>query len=409
MDAIRSRQIIIAGAGIAGLTAALAFAARGFSVQIFERSPELLEFGAGLQLSPNATRILGRLGVLRGLGHCAVRPSAIVLRDAATLVELTRVPLGDAAETRWRAPYLVVHRADLQSALLQSVAREGEIRLVLGATVRDVAIHRQGVTVSIDVGDTIRDTRGLMLVGADGVWSALRGLSGRAGQSKFAHQIAWRKTFRADDPAATAIMPGLDVNAFMHPGFHLIAYPIRAGTAVNLVAFTPGSGMDAAWSGTADPAILGLAMRGTATALTDLIQDGKDWTAWPIHTVSSRQRWTASGGLALIGDAAHAMTPFAAQGAAMAIEDAETLAACVGASAEDLDSGLARWEVARRSRIGKVRARGAFNRFTWHASGPVARVRDSLLKRRPQQQLMADMDWLYGWTPDQSWGQDPKS
>lgn len=400
MEAIRSRQIIIAGAGIAGLTAALAFAARGFSVQIFERSPELLEFGAGLQLSPNATRILGRLGVLRGLVPTAVRPSAIVLRDAATLRELTRVPLGEAAETRWRAPYLVVHRADLQSALLGCVAREGEIRLVLGATVRDVAIHKQGVTASIDVGKTIRDTRGLMLVGADGVWSAMRGLSGRSGQSVFSGQIAWRRTIRAADPAAKAIMPDLSVNAFLHPGFHLVAYPVRSGSAINLVAFTPGAGMDAGWSGTADPAILRAAMQGTATALTELIKDGMDWTAWPVHTVRSRQRWTASGGLALIGDAAHAMTPFAAQGAAMAIEDAETLAACVGASADDLEGALPRWEAIRRARVRKVRARGAFNRFTWHASGPVARVRDSVLKRRPQQQLMADMDWLYGWTPD---------
>ena len=399
MDAIRSRQIIIAGAGIAGLTAALSFAARGFSVQIFERSPELLEIGAGLQLSPNATGILGRLGVLRNLGLSAVRPSAIVLRDARTMTEFTRVPLGEAAETRWRAPYLVVHRADLQSALLQSLAREGEIRLVLGATVRDVAIHKQGVTVSIDVGKTIRDTRGLMLVGADGVWSGMRGLSGAAGESRFSGQIAWRKTIRADDPAAIAIMPDAAVNAFLHPGFHLVAYPIRGGTAVNLVAFTPGSAIDTAWSATADPAMLHRAMRGTATALTDLIQNGKNWTAWPIHTVDTRQRWTASGGLALIGDAAHAMTPFAAQGAAMAIEDAETLAACVAASADDLENALPRWEAARRTRVRKVRARGAFNRFTWHASGPVARVRDSILRRRPQQQLMADMDWLYGWTP----------
>ena len=399
MDEVRSRQIIIAGAGIAGLTAALAFAARGFSVQIFERSHEPYEVGAGLQLSPNATRILGRLGVLRGLAHSAVRPTAIVLRNAATLDELTRVPLGEAAETRWRAPYLVVHRADLQGALLNTVAREGEIRLIRGATVRDVAIHKHGVTVSIDVGNSIRDARGLMLVGADGVWSALRGLSGGAGRSQFSRQIAWRRTIRADDPAASAIMPDLSVNAFLHPGFHLVAYPIRCGSAINLVAFTPGSEMAPGWSGTADPSLLRLAMRGTATALTDLLEDGKDWTAWPIHTVGPRQRWTTSGSLALVGDAAHAMTPFAAQGAAMAIEDAETLAAHVSASTEDMEAGLASWEAMRRSRVRKVRARGAFNHFTWHASGPVARVRDSVLKRRSQKQLMADMDWLYGWTP----------
>lgn len=399
MDAIRSRQIIIAGAGIAGLTAALAFAARGFSVQIFERSESFAEIGAGIQLSPNATRILSRLGVLRGLAHSAVRPSAVVLRSAATLAQLARVPLGDAAETRWKAPYLVVHRADLQSALLACVEREGEIRLVMGATVRDVAVHRQGVTASIDVGKTIRDTRGLLVVGADGVWSALRGLSGLGGQSLYSGQLAWRKTIRTTSTDAIVISPE-NVSAFLHPGFHLIAYPVRGASAINLVAFTPGARIADGWAGHADIQTLQLAMKGTSPVLTGLAEDG-DWTAWPVHTVPARHSWVAGGGMALIGDAAHAITPFAAQGAAMAIEDAETLAACVAALPDDLVTALPRWEAERRARLRKVRARGAFNRFAWHASGPVARARDFVLNRRTQAQLMADMDWLYGFDTSQ--------
>ncbi len=128
-----NRRILIAGAGIAGLTAALAFAQRGFAVDVFERAETLVEIGAGLQLSPNATRILDRLGVLDHLQRQAVRPDAVVIRRATTLAEVARVPLGDFAEQRWGAPYLVAHRADLQQALLTAVAANPQIRLTTGA------------------------------------------------------------------------------------------------------------------------------------------------------------------------------------------------------------------------------------------------------------------------------------
>lgn len=396
MDGIRSRQIIIAGAGIAGLTAALAFAARGFSVQVFEKSLELTEVGAGLQLSPNATRTLSRLGVLRMLGRSPVRPSAVLLRDAATLAELARIPLGDAAETRWKAPYLVVHRADLQKALLKAAEREAEIRITLGATVRDVAVHQQGVTASIDLGSTIRDARGLLLVGADGVWSSLRNLAGQSGRSRFSRQVAWRRTIRSD-AADAALFGETAVTAFLHRGFHLVAYPVRAGSAINLVAFTKGDAAGENWSGTGDPERLVSAMRGTSPALVELARTGEPWTTWPIHTVRPGQPYVAGASMALIGDAAHAMTPFAAQGAAMGIEDAETLAACVATTADDLAPALRRWEANRRARIGRVRSRGAFNRFVWHAAGPVALVRNEVLRRRGPARLMADLDWLYGY------------
>jgi len=397
MEAVRSRQIIIAGAGVAGLTAALAFAARGFSVHVYERSEELREVGAGLQLSPNATRLLGRLGVLAALNHTAVRPPAIVLKDAATLVELARVPLGDAAEHRWNAPYLVVHRADLQQALLASVARETEIRLATGATIRDVAIHRQGVTASVDIGKTIKDVRGLLLVGADGVWSTLRGLSGRGGQSVFEGHVAWRRTVRSQTAAELA--SDQCVTAFLHPGFHLVAYPVRSGSAVNLVAFTKGDRLTNDWAEKGDPSRLRAAMLGTAPALTSLVSDGSDWTTWPIHTVDPAHPWVAAGSLALIGDAAHAMTPFSAQGAAMAIEDAVTLADCVAKAPDQLADSLPRWEAERRKRIKRVARRGAFNRFAWHASGAVGRVRDTILRNRSPRGLASDMDWLYGFDP----------
>jgi len=401
MAEARSRQIVIAGAGIAGLTAALAFAVRGYPVRVFERAQRLDEVGAGLQLSPNATRILDRLGVLPGLRHAAVRPDAVVMRDASSLAELGRVPLGAAAEWRWKAPYLTCHRADLQGALLAHVAREPGIQLTTGATVREVSPHSLGITVSVETAGRISQTPGTLLVAADGVWSELRRLVGDT-KSRFSGQVAWRRTVRAESAVGRSLAQlgiGGSVTAFLAPGFHLVTYPVRAGSALNLVAFTGGKAIDATWSGTLDGKILKQAMRRTAPALQRLADDEGEWTVWPIHTVRPDARWTAPAGIALIGDAAHAMTPYAAQGAAMAIEDGETLAGHVLARPDSLAAALAGWEKERRQRIDRVARRGRLNRITWHAAGPVAAARDLVLRVRKPESLATGLDWLYGWTP----------
>lgn len=408
MDDTRSRQVLIAGAGIAGLTAALAFSERFYLVRLFEQAERLEAAGAGIQLSPNATRILRRLGVLERLSPAAVRPEAVVLRDAATLRELARVPLGEAAERRWGAPYLVAHRADLQGALMARLAERPDISLVTGARVGSV-VPGPHVTATAEIAGNTVEAGGFLLIGADGVWSKVRDLSGSAGSgvqsasSRFSGELAWRATVRADSVAGeafAAVGAANCVTAFLHPGFHMVAYPVSHGSAFNLVAFTAGEIMAEGWSGRADPEILAGAMRGTAAALVRLAGDAGPWTAWPIHTVYQRQPWTMPGGIALIGDAAHAMTPFAAQGAAMAIEDAATLAGFVAVSPADPAAALAAWEKMRRPRVAKVARRGALNRLAWHASGPVAVARNMVLRLRSPEKLAADLDWLYGWQAD---------
>ncbi|RFC69056.1 MULTISPECIES: FAD-dependent monooxygenase [Mesorhizobium] len=395
----KAQSILIAGAGIAGLSAALAFARRGADVQIFERAEKLEEVGAGLQLSPNATRFLSRIGVLDELMETAVEPDAIVLRRADTLREIGRVPLGQAARARWGSPYLVSHRADLQRALLNAVARQSSIKLSTNAPVSDIDLESDAPRIAVGRHDGERDVSGRLIVGADGVWSTIRALSGKVGESRFVGQIAWRRTMATDSPAAQALLaacPGRCVTAFLHPGFHMIAYPVRGGKAINLAAFTPTRvEMSTGWSHEGQTSKLQKAMYGTAPAVAALATDG-DWLAWPIHVADLDAPWSAPVGLALIGDAAHAMTPFAAQGAAMAIEDAETLAART-VDTPDLAAALHTWTVERRRRVLKVARRGAFNHFAWHAWGPAATARDLVLKMRSPESLMADMDWLYGW------------
>lgn len=396
----RAGPILITGGGIAGLTAALAFARHGFEVALFERAAAFEEIGAGLQLSPNATRILRRLGVLDRLLPLAVAPEAVTLRAASDLTEIAHIPLGRSAERRWGAPYLAIHRADLHRSLLEAAESERHIALHAGTAVQALETDTAGggVSLLVETNGEQRREPGRLAIGADGVWSTLRAAAGEAGRSRFIGRLAWRRTIAADSDAARtlrAACPNSGVTAFLHPGFHLIAYPIRAGAELNLAAFTRAAmDIEKGWANATDIGPLRDALAGTATALSGLA-DGA-WTAWPLHVADPDGAWIDPNGLALIGDAAHAMTPFAAQGAAMAIEDAESLAravACGGA----IGQALTDWAAVRRRRVAQVARRGALNQFTWHAAGPVAAARNLVLRTLGPERLAAQLDWLYGW------------
>jgi salicylate hydroxylase len=220
---------------MAGLTAALAFAAEGFETTVIERAEHLTGIGAGLQLSPNATRILSRLGVLERLLPVSNRPRAVTLRDAVTLALLAEVPLGPAAEKRWKAPYLVLHRADLQAALLDAVKEQPNIRLMLGTTLRHVAFGRDGPVAATERAGRIEEQRPDLLIGADGVWSSVRTFVAGASHSRPSGKIAWRAMAEDGSPLA-AVLPADNVSAFLHPAAHLIAYPMKAGAGINLAA-----------------------------------------------------------------------------------------------------------------------------------------------------------------------------
>lgn len=392
----KARTVLIAGAGIAGLTAALALAAKGFRVRLFERAEALEEFGAGLQVSPNASRILADLGVLDRLMPTAGRPQALRILDAATGKLRTEMPLGEAAARRWGAPYLVAHRADLQAALLAAVGDQQAIEITKGAMATDIRKTGDGVTLSVFGRDGTAVHEGLLLIAADGVWSSLRKKVRSRPDSRFTGHVAWRALVSPQEAAALPGQTGSEaVTAFLHPSFHLVAYPVRAGRMINLVAVIADSALAERWVVEADFSNLREAL--AASALPPLVDLPSRWTAWPLHEVDHQGPWSGVGGrVVLIGDAAHAMTPFSAQGAAMAIEDAAMLADSLAGGPDNPGDALTRFESERKPRIARVARRGAFNRFTWHASGPVALVRNAVLAARSGPSLMRDFDWLYG-------------
>lgn len=392
------RQILISGAGVAGLTAALSFAQKGFHVTVFDKAAALSEVGAGLQLAPNATRILQRLGVIDALRPKAVQPDALYLKDGRNARTLMRMELGQAAQDRWQAPYLACHRADLQAVLVDACRQSANINLALNSNVTAHSSNGDGVEITIDRDGKIETMRGALLVGCDGVWSSRRASANRNDSATFTGHIAWRMTLpRTAIPASFLSRLGNQnaVSAWLGRGVHFIAYPVKSGNFYNFVAITKGRHEPGnEWSIIGDQSQLSAAFSGWHQAVQDVIHASDQWTYWPLFEMQ-QPRFIENERCVLIGDAAHAMTPFAAQGAAMAIEDAAALATAF--DCDDRTRALRRFDTERQRRIKAVAKRGALNRFAYHASGPLALGRDLLFRARSADRFMADLDWLYSY------------
>ena len=377
----------IVGAGVAGLTAALSLARHGIRSDIFEQVPQLAEVGAGLQLSPNASRILGELGVLGEIQAHWREPQEVRLASGVSLKALAAVPVGAFGRDRWKAPYGVLHRATLQQSLLTAVLREPLCHLRLDSridTAAAVAEHfRTGTPPDL-------------IIGADGVWSRVRNAIPQAPGISFSGNIAWR--FTIPTKQAPKFLNPHSVTAYLGPSTHLVAYPLKEVGGFNIVAIAEGMDAGQTWEtdGQSQKATLVAQFSGWNPEIRSVIEASEHPTFWPLYE-ASEGRWHNGRDIVLIGDAAHAMMPFAAQGAAMAIEDAFELAGCVATSGIPLAQALAHFEALRKPRIARVRERGAFNKFVYHARGPVRLGRDLLLALRPPQGLAADLDWLFGY------------
>jgi len=380
------KRVAIVGAGIAGLTAALALARRGISCDIIEQATRLEEVGAGLQISPNSGRILAELGVLKTLEPIWAEPDHIALASGLSLRVLANVPVGRFARERWRAPYGVLHRTTLQRALLAAVEKQPLCSLHLGVRLDHP---------SPEAFATITGHHPDLIVGADGVWSQVRTIVPQGPIPTFSGNIAWRLTVPSRKaPAALKVNA---VTAFMGPGAHLVSYPLKEIDGYNVVAISSGLNPGQTWQAHANAKQHDLLMRQFSlwhSQIQELLSQAKDATFWPLYEVE-RGRWHNEQNTVLIGDAAHAMMPFAAQGASMAIEDAARLAVHISRSGT-LSERLNAFEQERVARTDKARNRGAFNRFAYHARGPARLARNIVLSMRSPQSLAADLDWLYG-------------
>jgi salicylate hydroxylase len=395
-----SRTIVVAGAGIGGLTAALAVAARGFRVVVLEKAERLEESGAGLQLSPNASRVLIDLGLQPRLAARAVTPEAISIMSAQRGGEVIRLPLGEAATSRAGAPYWVMHRADLQAALQAQVNDHPDIELRLGCQFEDVVPHAKGLTVVQRSGMTRQQELAVALVGADGIWSTVRHHLFPEVQPQFSGLIAWRGTL--DTTQLPREYASCRVQIWMGPDAHLVAYPISAARKINVVAVVPGTWNRPGWSAPGEVceiknAFASARWPGNARMIVGAVDD---WRKWALFTIPDGGEWTA-GAIALLGDAAHAMLPFAAQGAGMAIEDAAVLARClgerIGESAAGIPAALKNYAQLRRSRVARVQRAARQSGRIYHLPGAAAYARDLAIKAMGARRMLARQDWIYDW------------
>jgi salicylate hydroxylase len=391
-----SPTIIIAGAGIGGLTASLALAAKGYHVIVLEQAERLEEAGAGLQLSPNASRILIGLGLGPAISARAVAPEAVSIMSGPRGIELSRLPLTDAASSAMNAPYWVVHRADLQAALAAQVNSHPNIELRLGMPFKDVANDAAGIVVSCGEGSSYRQEHAAALIGADGIWSSVRQQIFPASQPSFGRRIAWRGMINAQrvhaGPAPRRVQLWMGANA------HLVIYPVSDGRQLNVVAITSGQWREPGWSAPADTAEVTAQFMAPewSEAARTIVQAVPQWRKWALFMLPEQIEWTR-GSTALLGDAAHAMLPFAAQGAGMAIEDAAVLASCFDGRPTDIPAALRRYADLRQPRVKRVQRTAEQNGRIYHLSGPLAVARDLVMRAMGGQRLLARQNWIYDW------------
>ena len=422
-----TRRVLIAGGGIGGLAAALSASKAGWNVGLYEQAHAFSEVGAGVQLGPNVVRLLHDWGLRQALDRVAAFPERLQVRDALSGNELGVLPLGKQALQKYGAPYTTIHRADLHSLLLQAVRSQGNTSLTLGSSLFGYTDNADAIALQIQSSPPATKSESTIasksiqpalevevscdaLVGADGLWSQVRGLMLGDAPPRTTGHLAYRAVL--PQTSLPALLRSQQVTVWLGPKLHVVHYPVRGGEWLNLVVIVQGkvAGDPQSWDHGANAADLQQATRITVVMLRDLIQavtDGGSKTspAWRLWALCDRPPMRgafeqAQGRVALLGDAAHPMRPFLAQGAGMAIEDAAELGtqlAQAGQPGWDTAAALRHYALARWQRNARVQARSARNGQIFHAQGPLRWARDASMKLLGEKLL--DLPWLYGSNP----------
>ncbi|NIF86515.1 FAD-dependent oxidoreductase [Comamonas sp. Tr-654] len=391
-----NKQVLIAGGGIGGLAAAIGAVRADWGVRLFERATQFSEVGAGIQLGPNVVRRLQAWGLQRSLQQVVASPQALRACSAVTGQELGRLPLGVDMVQRYGASYLTIHRADLHGILLETLQGLAGVHLNLNQAVSSYSEQDGVVTIRTSSGKLIE---GDALIGADGVRSAMRAQMLGDGPPRVTGHLAYRAmVHQANLPKRLRTS---EVTAWLGPQLHAIQYPVRRGELQNLVIIVQGPAPEDLdhWDHSANLPDLLQHLQGTCGYLRDLVQHvpggGGEWRLWPVadRQPLSSQAQMAQGLVALLGDAAHPMRPYLAQGAGMAIEDAAELQSALSMHDLDVSLRLRRYALNRWQRNARVQERSLRNGRIFHATGPLRWGRD--LSLRALGGRIMDVPWLY--------------
>ncbi len=392
----KRRTIIIAGAGVAGLAAALLLAKCGFRIVVLERAECADNAGVGIQLSPNATRILGDLGLHRRLAATGFAPESVTIKSSKLGRTLSVFTLGNSMSEQYGAPYLVLHRADLVNLLLSACNEDPEISIEYDAALEDAAIYKKGVTVmALKKGEMIEYTGGA-LVGADGVGSIVRSRIIGSPAAKPSGDIAWRTLIPVDRVPENISLT--DTTLWMGKSGHIVCYPVRGLRQLNIVAITPQSCASDLSKRNLDiePDAMKKFYSWWHKDVKQLLNRAESWQGWPLNQIDPKHDWT-NGPCVLIGDAAHAMLPYAAQGGGAAIEDAAVLAKVLSENSDDVPAALVLYEKLRKPRVTRIWKLARSNRGLYHMGGAAAFVRNLILENTSNKSLQKRYEWLYGW------------
>lgn len=362
---------------------------------LIEQRTGFTEVGAGIQLSPNASRILIDLGLGPALRRVATEPRRAVVRSLSSGRQIGESAQGDFMRERFGAPYWVVHRADLQTILLDAVRGMSGVRLLVGRQLAGLEQHDGGVDLGVETASGARETlRATIVVGADGVRSMTRRAIGDERDPVFQGYVAWRAT--VERSAVPTALSGDESGLWLGRAGHVVHYPIAGGRLFNVVAVERRAKPVEGWSAPGDGADLLRRFAGADPDLTQLLRTPRDWLLWSLADLPVKTM--AQGRVGLLGDAAHPVLPFLAQGGALAIEDAACLAQCLQ-NEQDPARALTLYQHARIGRARRVQDAARRNGRVYHAGSLVALGRDLVMNRLGATGLSERYAWIYGWSP----------
>ena len=383
-------RVLIAGGGIGGLSAALALSGAGLPVRVLEQADAFREIGAGLQIGPNAFRVFDRLGVTRAVSDIATFPDAMAIMDALDGSTIATLPLGESFVKRFSYPYGLMHRADLHGVLLAACQERSEsIELRTGS--RIATFDDDGTRVGVQTSSGAQH-EGPALIGADGLWSMIRQTLVGDGEPRLAGHVCYRAIVPTE-----LIPPALKANSmalWVGPRLHMVLWPMRKDQFYNITVVFHSDRLDTSWDAAGSPEPMLEHFACTWQPVRDMLATIPDWRTYVMRDREPIRNWSR-GRVTLLGDAAHPMLQYLAQGACMAMEDAVCLADCMRDSGGAYEQAFVAYQQKRYLRTTRVQLTARLYGHVYHAEGASADLRNAFLKSRTPDQTFDSMAWIY--------------
>lgn len=381
--------ILIAGGGIGGLATALVLARDGHAVTVLEQAASFGEIGAGIQLGPNIFKMFAWLGLTDVVSKVSFFPPGLGMNDVRTGEKVVRVPLGDVSRATYGFPYGVIYRADLHQVFLDACRELPNITLRTEARLESFEQTADSVRVRLASGETLP---GVALIGADGLWSKVREAVVGDGKPRVSGHIAYRAVLKRED--VPAHLWSDDVLLWGGEKTHLVHYPLRRGELFNLVAVFHSSKYDEGWNTFGDTAELTERFHDACPQVRELLGKIETWKMWVLCDREPVKNWTDRR-VTLLGDAAHPMLQYLAQGAGQAIEDAVVLREALRFARGDVPLAFQKYQQARYLRTGRVQLTARFYGDIYHAAGVQRELRNQLFQSGNESAGFAGLKWMY--------------